>query len=645
MAELSNKLKIFLARELQRQFTSLDNSVGLFIGGTNFTGSGVFSIDEENKTRRQIQTCKLLDDNKVSLMIPRVNWKKDTIYQNYSLNEDNTARNFYVYTSERNVYVCVSNGGGKKSIEEPTGTGSSLVYLSNGYIWKFMYKIPDNLSPFIDEDYIPIEEVPLYTGKPFPYENEKQLQYSVQYDARSGVVENILVDSRGDEFPYVVKASANAFVRQGSTTNTILLDPRASTINDVYNDYTIRIISGTGAGQFRKIKDYDAVTKTATLYEDFETLPNQTSKYEILPTVTITGDGTDATAYAKLSSYASNNIESVVVVNKGLNYTTADATTEPSIATDPGLSVYVNPVAGLGREPIFDLIAKRVSILVRMEGREGGSAPLGNDYRQYGLWLSPLNNNGVVAGTEGYKQTKVDIETVAGGVTFTDQFAVPGQFVFGSESYTLGRVSNQTLPAFTVIGPTRGQLTLDGVNAKYKRGEVVYVFEANNPDGTPSGGFTFTSRTAKVTNTLLEDSIRFGIPNSFRCSHKLSVGRSAGVFDSGNPFAAIPYDSGVTGGSGSVGFVLDFTNISESGGSGDLFVTGVVSGSSADSRGFTGGETLTVSNGTENLELTIESASPPELNLFSGQLLYITSIEQVTRNTEQVDLFKINFDF
>ena len=46
-----------------------------------------------------------------------------------------------------------------------------------------------------------------------------------------------------------------------------------------------------------------------------------------------------------------------------------------------------------------------------------------------------------------------------------------------------------------------------------------------------------------------------------------------------------------------------------------------------------------------NLELDITSVSPPELNLFSGKMLYINDIEQVTRNAEQLDLFKINFDF
>ena len=141
-------------------------------------------------------------------------------------------------------------------------------------------------------------------------------------------------------------------------------------------------------------------------------------------------------------------------------------------------------------------------------------------------------------------------------------------------------------------------------------------------------------------NTLLEDSIRSSCTEVYRCSHKLRVSRKDGLlFDPGTPYTSIPFDAAATGGSGGSGLVLDFTNIS--GGSGDVFLTKVVSGSSSNTTGFIAGETLAINN----LELDITSVSPPELNLFSGKMLYITDIEQVKRTAEQLDLFKINFDF
>lgn len=646
MAQFTNKLKTFLARELHRQFTSLDNSVGLFIAGTDYDASGVNSIEEDIKTRRQIQTVKLLTENTVSLMIPRVNWVENTIYEPYSYTADNSPRNYYVYTSERNVYICISNSGGKKSIDEPTGTGTDLIYLRNGYIWKFMYRIPEPLVEFIDEDYIPIQEIPFYPDKPFPYEStsEKQLQYSVQYNAVSGKLEAITVSTVGSEYPYVVKANSNRNL-QSATINTVKLHTSANSADDVYNEYTIRIISGTGAGQYKKILDYTGSTKTATVESNFDTIPDTTSKYEIIPTINITGDGTGARAYAKLAGYNYKTIDSVVVSDNGSNYTYADVVVSPVASpTATVLIANINSIAGLGRYPLFDFNVTRLSVLTKIQGTENERAILGNDYRQYGLWLSPTINGsyedaGFVVGTVDYKQTKVDLRS-SPGATFSANYIENGDFVFGSQSYSLGRVPTD---GFIKINSSTAQVTLNGLEASMKTGENVYIFKANNPDGTPSGGFTFTNKSAVVTNTLFEDSTRFNLIDTYRCTHKLKVSRNDGSdFDPANPYADISLDSGVTGASGGVGIVLSFSNID--GASGDLYVTKVLPVAESPF-GFTGGETLYANNGSSTIDLSIENISPPELNLFSGQLLYITSVDQVTRNPEQIDLFKINIDF
>lgn len=641
MADLSPNLKVFLARELQRQFSSLDNSVSLFIGGTDSTAtSTVLSPNNEINTRRQIQTAKILTDSRVALMIPRVNWTNKTIYQNYSLAHDNSTRNFYVYTTDGNVYACISNGGGRQSIEEPTGTGTGLIYLSNGYVWKFLYKVPTELIDFVDSDYIPVRELPVYEDKPFAYASEdKQLQYAVQFTSTGGIIDSINVVTQGSEYPRIIKAASNHRFRE-TTTTTLKLDQRASSTDDFYNDYTIRITSGQAAGQFRKITDYDGSTKTATVETAFDPAPDTSSIYEIIPSITISGDGRNATAYAKITGYAAKSIQSIVVANAGQNYTTATVTVSPATTpTATVLSANVDPRDALGRSALFDLFATRLSIIVKIEGRERQRAVLGNDYRQYGLWVSPkigagYADAGEVAGTNSYIRTKVDLEPLS-GKTFDNNWAQAGDYLFGSESYNSGKIADVT-NGFSRLSLTKAQVTIDGLDRPFKNGEQVYTFK-----DVAGGGYTFTNNVAKVKNTLFEDSTRSSFTETYRCSHKVGVSRTDGLsFDPGVPFSNIPFDQGVTGGSGSVGLVLDFTNIK--GGSGDLFLTKVISGSSADTTsGFIAGETLAAGS----LELDITSVSPPELNLFSGRILYINDIEQVTRNAEQLDLFKINFDF
>ena len=195
-----------------------------------------------------------------------------TIYQNYSLSADNSNRNFYVYTSDGNVYVCISNGGGKKFPEEPTSTGTSLEYLGNGYVWKFVYKVPSDLIDFIDSEYIPIKELPLYDNKPFAYgSDEKQLQYAVQYTAAGGVIQSIDVSTQGSEYPFTIKASNGHAVVRSTSLDTVTLDNRSSGSNNVYVDYTNpRIINGTGVGQFRKITAYDGSLKIATVESNWD---------------------------------------------------------------------------------------------------------------------------------------------------------------------------------------------------------------------------------------------------------------------------------------------------------------------------------------------------------------------------------------
>jgi len=636
MTELSSNLKVFLTRELERQFTSLDNSVMMFISNVDNSGSSSESLDNEIVTRRQIQTAKLLSDNSVALLIPRVNWENGEIYQKLDSSLERKNLNFYVYNSEGNVYVCLDNGGGNRSIDEPTGTSTDLIYLQNGYVWKFLFKVPTTLIDFVDTNWIPLREIPVYEGKPVAYSDEEQLQYAVQYTSQGGQIESISVIDAGDEYLGVVKSSLE-FTIQTATATTATLDGRSSNVDDYYNNYSIRIFDGTGSGQIRKITDYVGSTKVATISSPWTVTPNNTSKFEIIPTIEISGDGTGASAYSKVSVFEDRFITSVIMIEKGSNYSyaTFKVLPEPPSTGNPTvLSANISPTDGVGRNPLFDLIAKRLSVLIRIEGNEDGRAILGNEYSQYGLWLSPkigtgYNNSGQVAGTDGYLKTTIDIAPSTGALP--SNWATTNDYVFGSSSYNTGKVSN-----FQKINDSLGQLELEGLNSPFKKNETLYVF-------TPSGGGTyeFYDRTATVINTLFEDSIRSGVQGTYRCTHRLRVHRSDDVFNDSAPQQDIPFDSAVTGSCGSIGIVAGFQNTS--GNTTDIFITNVVRGATSDAIGFTGGETLIA--GSDGIVLDVIEAYGPELNLFSGTILYISSVDEVTRNAEQIDLFKINFDF
>jgi hypothetical protein len=78
---------------------------------------------------------------------------------------------------------------------------------------------------------------------------------------------------------------ANNVINTGNvasaTVNTVGLAESATSEPDAYKDMVIKIILGTGAGQYRKIMGYNGVTKVAVLYQDWEPVPDTTSVYEI----------------------------------------------------------------------------------------------------------------------------------------------------------------------------------------------------------------------------------------------------------------------------------------------------------------------------------------------------------------------------
>lgn len=69
---------------------------------------------------------------------------------------------------------------------------------------------------------------------------------------------------------------------QAGASSTITLKAATRfTSDDEPNLMYIRITSGTGSGQIRRISDYVASTKVATVYNAWDTAPDSTSAYEI----------------------------------------------------------------------------------------------------------------------------------------------------------------------------------------------------------------------------------------------------------------------------------------------------------------------------------------------------------------------------
>jgi hypothetical protein len=92
------------------------------------------------------------------------------------------------------------------------------------------------------------------------------------------------IDLVGDDWPDLITVQAiRANTAQAGAASTITLDASASSVADFYKDRLIYLTGGTGAGQSRKIVDYNGTTKVARVFEPWATTPDNTTTFAILP--------------------------------------------------------------------------------------------------------------------------------------------------------------------------------------------------------------------------------------------------------------------------------------------------------------------------------------------------------------------------
>ena len=160
---------------------------------------------------------KRIQPNDAVLMAPRHNWVLGEVYDQYDdlygqTNEDGVLiaphsgvaslplAKFYVITDEYNVYKCISNGKTGDSSEDtaatstvkPTGTDTNAFETSDGYVWKFMFRVEaGDVTKFLTPTHIPVRKMS-GLGEP-------------QYDV-NGFLDRIDVTSGGSGYniaPYV----------------------------------------------------------------------------------------------------------------------------------------------------------------------------------------------------------------------------------------------------------------------------------------------------------------------------------------------------------------------------------------------------------------------------------------------------------
>lgn len=635
-------LKSTIADQLVQSFASdSDDKMYLFIGKSlpwtdeEAPDSYVDSVESFNDVWSNIISAKRITAEECLLMVKKNSWVSGTTYTEFDSSIDlfaDTSIQFYVTNSENNVYKCLHNGG-VSSTDSPRGIQLDPMTMSDGYVWKFMFKITESLQLYITDDYIPVKTLQIEEGKPIRYSDDRHLQYSAQYNAVGGSIESISVvssDAYGDSVVGNASGIGSSTSVTDAGTNYVSFNPSAvSSEDDKYNTYSVSIVSGTGVGQVRIISDYDGFNRKATISENWDVVPvsadtatstEEISYFEISPAITISGDGVSAEASASIN--ATKQITKITMSNIGKDYKQASATVTTSIPSGGcTLDVRISPKGGHSSNPIEELLPTRLMIVARLQRDEFGTFPVVNDFRQYGIIKNPIINTGYtgagkIAGSEIDIFSDIKIKSVTSDSYFKSGSYENGEIVFGTESQACGLVDiwNRSTDF------TRGTLRLKNVYGKFKTDEK--VISVNN---TSADIWTSASKDVGFVE-FQSDSYLSQSSNNYRLSTRMVVGTTSGAVE----------DLIVTGSSsGSTASIVSYSTITGSTFA-ELLVTGINRNGTADSLGFSVGEFVS--------GMKINTIQPPYFVEGSGTVLYINNTTPISRHFEQEEELRIIID-
>jgi len=393
-----------------------DESVYFFVSKpTSWTGTGgdlapnsvfdTFTLEPE--AHDEMLYLKRISVSNCVNVIRLYRWQEYRRYQAYSdkvdLSDLLTKRTistieyypFYVVSDDFRVYKCLDNGAspganvnGVESTVEPTTvafTGSDTYSpLSDGYIWKYIFTLrPIDASEFLTTDWFPIRTL---------NEDDGTDNWDIITNAVNGGVYNIKVTNAGSAYTNILPATDNLNTTnsQGFTYtvsgSTILIDSgqSASGTDSAYVNSVLYTKNASGVVQeVRNITAYVASTRTVTL----SSAVTAGLRAYISPKITVTGNGANLVAIARMTS---NAVREIQIFAPGSGYTKCSVTFTGGGGSGAAAEAIISPFGGHGSDPVVELGAFNLLSKAKFEGDEGGVIVSSNEYRKIGLITNPL---------------------------------------------------------------------------------------------------------------------------------------------------------------------------------------------------------------------------------------------------------------
>lgn len=492
---IRNKFRANLAESLLDEFDSLSNSRFFLFFGKNS------QWDVETRPDLVVDCVRgdldawidmmgaiRIGRSDVCLVIPRNQWQSGTVYTEYDdvvdLANPYNPKQFYVTTSENKVYKCISNEGGVSSTEQPTSTSTSIFCTSDGYRWKFMYQIPDDLYyKFATDTKIPVEFIEDGFNFAGGLSNVRSLQLAVQQSAIDGAIDHVILSSLGDSFPLTSIGTNQVVAAPGRVSDsTVWVTPTGIPVGGNLNSegglvgYSIYFKSGLGSGQIHEITFAEwgqpstayagllGLTLKEPLVRPISASGENRTTFDIVPTAKVYGDGIGCQLLCKMEAITGtdcNNtyqIERLEVLRPGRNYTNAKVVIGPVSAKAPAARAIISPRGGHGADAVTELGASEIMVFCSTRAGIAGDLPAINNFRQFGLLRNPKLGRGVNAGQfagsedlDGYKLRIAKPRTIVVKIKFWATDGVSGRHTYdpSTGNFVHGQLVKQAVSGAT----------------------------------------------------------------------------------------------------------------------------------------------------------------------------------------------------
>ena len=433
-----------------------------------------------------------------------------------------------------------------------------------------------------------------------------------------------VVDIAGNFF-----GNSQAVVLRGASSNATALITdivsETSTLSantDFYKGSTFYITAGSGAGAAATISEY-IVTGSARrvliandvgFANSSGMIIDTTSRFEITPSVTISGDGQGAEGRAIVNT-SIGSVDTIEITKRGSGYTYADAIIVGNTgivgdlsADNANCTVIIGPKGGHGSDPINELYSDTVGISVDFANSENGTTPANNDFRQVGILKDPLFSNVVI--------------TLANTIGSTGSGSVPGTSFQDEEV-----VTQSTSGAFGVV-TSRAAGTIHLANVY---GQFLTTTEGNTTHRIVGGTSNVSSTVASFKTSDKNNSTFSTFDQRFRLTGFAQTTTDA-AFSIDEP--VIQASTNATGivhsiNTGAGASVLTITNKK-----GNWLASDTQSGTQYSFTGSTSGASG-----------TFTGRSGPDIVPNTGEVIYIENLTPITRSDDQTERIKLMIEF